>query len=71
MGTIADGNATEEEILKLLRKIKSDTDTIESLFKKVSDVIIMQPNFLGFGVDLSKLTQKILPKKGTKEKAAN
>ena len=70
LGTIAPAKATEEEILRLLRKIKSDTDTFESLFKKANDVIMLQPNFMGFGIDLKKAIQKILPKKDSKKKTS-
>jgi hypothetical protein len=55
----------------LLKKIKSDTDTFESLLKKANDVIMLQPNFMGFGIDLKKAIQKILPKKGSKKKTSS
>jgi len=69
LGTIAPDNTTEEEILRLLKKIKSDTDTFETLFKKANDVIMLQPNFMGFGIDLTRLIQKIFPK-GSKKKTS-
>ena len=67
LGTIAADKATEEEMLQLLRKIKSDTDTFESLFKKASDIIIVQPSIMGFGIDLNKLIQKLFPKSPKKK----
>jgi small GTP-binding protein len=71
LGTIAPAKATEEEILQLLRKIKSDTDTFESLFKKANDIAMLQPNFMGLGINLNNLIQKILPKKGSKKKKSS
>jgi small GTP-binding protein len=68
LGTIAADIAAEEEILQLLREIKSDSDTFESLLIKASDTIMLQPNFMGIGIDLKKLIQKIVPRRGSKEK---
>jgi internalin A len=70
LGTIAPEKATEEEILQLLKKIKSDTDTFETLFKKANDIAMLQPNFMGLGINLNNLIQKILPKKGSKKKTS-
>ncbi|HLP45059.1 MAG TPA: COR domain-containing protein [Candidatus Kapabacteria bacterium] len=67
LGTIATVNATEEEILQILRKIKSDQDTMESLMKKANDAILLQPNIMGFGINLNNLIQKALHKKEKNE----
>lgn len=66
LGTIASGKATEEEILQILRKIRTDQDTMETLLKKANDIVIMQPNFMGIGLNLNALIQKVLPKKKNK-----
>jgi small GTP-binding protein len=63
LGTIAGGKPNEEEILQILRKIKTDTDTMETLFKKANDTIMLQPNFMGVGINLNKLIQKLFHKK--------
>jgi len=67
LGTIAPVNATEEEILQILRKIKSDQDTMESLLKKANDVILLQPNIGGVGINLNNLIQKVFHKKEKNE----
>jgi internalin A len=63
LGTITPEKPTEEKILQLLRKIKSDQDTMESLLKKANDAILLQPNIMGFGINLNNLIQKVLHKK--------
>ncbi|MCP5105701.1 MAG: hypothetical protein GY950_20100, partial [bacterium] len=63
LGTIAGGKATEEEILKILRKLKTDNDTIETLLKKANDTVMLQPNIMGFGINLNALIQKVMPKR--------
>ncbi|ODS35505.1 MAG: hypothetical protein A7316_10690 [Candidatus Altiarchaeales archaeon WOR_SM1_86-2] len=50
------GASKEEEILRVLRKLKTKTDTIETLLKKAEeDPILLQPNIWGMGVDLKKV----------------
>jgi len=66
LGAIAKGKATEEDILKILRKIKTDQDTMETLLKKANDTVILHPNFMGVGINLNALIQKVLPKKKNK-----
>lgn len=68
LGTIATGQTTEEKILKLLRKIKSDTDTMESLLKKAKDIIRLEPNFMGLTIDLKALAKKLFSKKDKNKK---
>ncbi len=63
LGTIADRKATEEEILQILGKIKTDQDTMETLLKKANDTVILQPNFMGVGIDVKALIQKLFQKK--------
>ncbi|MHA2407541.1 MAG: COR domain-containing protein [Candidatus Ranarchaeia archaeon] len=63
LGSISGGKATEEEVLKLLRKIKTDQDTMETLLKKANDTVMLQPNIMGFGFNLNALVQKVLLKK--------
>jgi internalin A len=64
LGTIAPEKATEEEILQILRKIKTDTDTKESLSKKANDYLLIQPNIFGVGINMNKIIQKLFSKKG-------
>ncbi len=63
LGTIAGDKATEEEILQILRKIKTDQDTMETLLKKANDTVILQPNFMGVGIDVKSLIKKLFQKK--------
>ncbi len=63
LGTIASGRATEEEILQILRKLKTERDTSETLLKKANDAVILQPNFMGVGIDVKALIQKLFKKK--------
>ncbi|KAF5419007.1 MAG: hypothetical protein C5S49_00980 [Candidatus Methanogaster sp.] len=55
LGTIYSENKTEEEILQILRELKEKSDTEETLLKKAKDSVILQPNFMGFGIDVKKL----------------
>lgn len=55
LGTIYVEKKTEEEILRLLTKIKSKTDDQESLVKKANEIIQLQPNFFGLGVNFNKI----------------
>jgi hypothetical protein len=63
LGTVYVEKKTEEEILRLLRKLKEQADTHETLLKKANDIILLQPNFFGVGIDLNKLVKKLFPKK--------
>jgi GTPase SAR1 family protein len=64
LGTIAPEKTTEEEILQILRKIKTDTDTMESLLKKANDYLLIQPNIFGVGINMNRIIQKLFTKKG-------
>ena len=63
LGTIYVEKKTEEEILLLLRKIMTQTDNQETMLKKANDIMLLQPNFFGLGVNLNALIEKLLPKK--------
>lgn len=55
LGTVYIEKKTDEAILRLLRKIKSETDDQESLAKKANEIIQLQPNFFGLGVNFNKI----------------
>lgn len=55
LGTIYVEKKTEEEILRLLTKIKNKTDDQESLVKKANEIIQLQPNIFGVGVNFNKI----------------
>ncbi len=62
LGTIRVKGATEDEVLQILRKLKTSTDTIESLLKKAGDVISIKPSILGVSVDLKATVKKLFKK---------
>jgi len=68
LGTIQTESKTEEEILQILRKVKTESDTSESLLEKANQVVLLQPSFLGFGINLNNLVQRLIPKHTSKGK---
>jgi hypothetical protein len=60
LGTIYVENKTEKEILQILKKLKDQSDSQETLLKKANDIIQLQPNFFGVGVNLNALIKKIV-----------
>lgn len=68
LGTIQTESKTEEEIIQILRKLKTESDTSESLLEKANQVVLLQPNFLGFGINLNKLVQRLIAKPTSKGK---
>jgi internalin A len=62
LGTIKKEEGTEEEILLLLNKIKTDLDNKETLVEKANQIIQLQPNFMGFGLNVNALIDKIMKK---------
>jgi small GTP-binding protein len=62
LGTIYVEKKTEEEILQILRELKEKSDTEETLLQKAEDVVILQPNFMGMGIDLKKAIKKLFRK---------
>jgi small GTP-binding protein len=63
LGTIQIDSRTEEEVLGILNKLKSDSDTPDTLLKKANDIVLLQPNFFGLGIDINKLLKKLFHKK--------
>ena len=66
LGTVYAERTDEEGILQILRKLRDKLDTEETLLKKASDTILLQPNFMGVGIDLKnlkKLVKKVFGKK--------
>jgi hypothetical protein len=62
LGTIYVEKKTEEEILEILRELKDKSDTEETLLQKAEDVLILQPNFMGLGIDVKKAIKKLFRK---------
>ncbi len=64
LGTLyVERKRTEGEFLALLRKAIDEGDTEETAFAKAQDILVMQPNFFGIGVDVKKLIKKLFRKR--------
>ncbi len=59
LGTIYSEKKTEEEILQILRGLKEKSDTEDTLLEKAEDIVILQPNFMGVGIDVKKAIKKL------------
>ena len=68
LGTIQIGSRTEEEIMRILGKLKTESDSSESLLEKANQVIMLQPNFFGIGINLNNLVGRFFPKPTSKGK---
>lgn len=62
LGTIQAQSNTEEEVLHILSKFKTESDTQDSFTTKANEIILLQPNFFGIGIDLNKLLKRLFPK---------
>jgi len=63
LGSVSVGKKTEKEMLQILKKLQADSDTKESLGKKVNQIIQLEPNFFGIGVNVNKLIEKLYGKR--------
>ncbi|MBW1784140.1 MAG: GTP-binding protein [Deltaproteobacteria bacterium] len=63
LGTLFVENKTEQEILSVLRKLHDIADTQESLLAKANEVVQLQPNFFGVGVNLNALIKRVIGEK--------
>lgn len=53
----------EEEILEILRTIKSKYDADEeTLMKKANEIIQLKPSFMGFGININEIIKRFLAK---------
>lgn len=62
LGTIQVQSNTEEEVLHILSKFKTESDTPDSFLTKANEIVLLQPNFFGIGMDLNKLLKRLFPK---------
>ena len=53
---------TEDEVLHILSKLKTESDTPDSLARKANEVVLLQPNFFGIGIDVNKLLKRLFPR---------
>jgi small GTP-binding protein len=63
LGNVETGKTKEEEILALLRKLHEQSRDQASFMKAANDIVQLQPNLFGIGVNLNKLIEKVLHRK--------
>lgn len=63
LGSIQVEKSFEEEIFSLLDKLVSKADTNETIVEKANEIIQMQPNFFGLGININALVKRYLKKK--------
>ena len=64
------GIKPEEEILEILRSIKSQYDDEESLLKKANEIVQLKPSFMGFGIDLNEIIKRFLAREKRKSESS-
>jgi hypothetical protein len=62
LGTVYVEKKSEDEILQILRKLKEKSDNEETLLQKATNSVLLQPNIMGFGIDLNNLIKKMFEK---------
>jgi len=65
LGSIGGPYDSEKELLILLEKVANKLDSHETLMQKANDIVQLQPNFFGMGVNLNAIIDKYLKKKKT------
>ena len=63
LGSIQGERSIEEEIFALLDKLVSKADDEQSIAEKANEIIQLQPNFFGLGINLNALAKKYIKKK--------
>jgi small GTP-binding protein len=64
MGHVSATRASEEEVLQLLRRLVEKDDTEESLAKKANSVLLLEPNFMGIGLNVNALVERFMTQIG-------
>ncbi|MCP4580155.1 MAG: GTP-binding protein [candidate division Zixibacteria bacterium] len=59
LGSIHQPEKTEDETLQILRKLKDQFDTEETLKEKANSIITLQPNFFGIGVNVNEFIKRL------------
>jgi internalin A len=70
LGTVYVENKNEDEIVHYLKKLVDESDTEDSLKEKArkNRIVMAEPNFYGFGVDLGELYRRVIEWKGNSKK---
>jgi internalin A len=63
LGSIQGSRTSEEEIFAILDKLVSEKDDKATIAEKANDIIQLQPNFFGVGLNINALVTKYLKKK--------
>ena len=63
LGSIQGTRSVEEEIFAILDKLVTKNDDAQSIAEKANEVIQLQPNFFGVGINLNALVKKYIKKK--------
>lgn len=63
LGSIQTANTKEDEILNILEKFVSRDETKETILEKANEIILLQPNLFGFGLNLNAIVRKFQKKK--------
>jgi internalin A len=63
LGSIKSEKNFEEEIFALLDKFGTKTDDVQSIAEQANEIIQLQPNFFGLGINLNALVKKYLKKR--------
>ena len=53
----------EEKLFVILRELKEQSDTEETLKEKANAIIQLQPNFFGLGINLNEIIKRVLNEK--------
>jgi internalin A len=67
LGQVRTNAGSMGEALEILRKMQSEADDEEMLRRKANEVVMLQPNFFGVGVNVNALIDRFLKKNGPKK----
>jgi len=63
LGSLQSSRTTEEEIFAILDKLVTKLDDQSSVAEKVNEIVQIQPNFFGLGINFNALAKKYLKRK--------
>ena len=63
LGNYRTQKSSEEQIFDILDKLTNERDNPETIVEKANDIIQIQPNFFGLGINLNALVKKYLKRK--------
>lgn len=63
LGSLQGSRSIEEEIFAILDKLVTSSDNPTSITEKANEILMLQPNFFGLGINLNALVKKYLKKK--------